>query len=145
MNSFVIPPRPWILRSTEDDDCSTVSKVKTVSTTSSLEKGSYRRSTSESGYSDAISSPPPLMDQIQNRLEYLSSPMYKDDNMPYAAGGGDLVGEYSKLYNYQSSILGNSTDDPYRLPSGDVMNSHFLNDKLPSKGVDFAQSIHKGK
>jgi len=144
MSSYVIPPRPWIIRSTEEDDCSTVSKVKKVNTTtSSIDKGGYRRSTSESGYSDAISSPPPL-DQFQNRQESLSSPMYKDNNMPYAAEGGDLVGEYSKLNNFQASIWGNSTDDPYR----DVMNSHFLNVeniyKLPAKGTDFAQSVQKG-
>merc|ERR1719369_1880018 len=76
------------------------------------------RSTSESGYSDTITSPPPA-EQVQNHSELTHAKM---GNINFVAD--DTMGYNNNVYNYQWNLWGNSGN---RSVTGNDMASSFLN------------------
>jgi len=122
MSSVSSFPYSWFVSSA--DDGSTGAGLKTVPTTTTSDRETYifRRSTSESGYSDTLASPSP-QDQYQHRQETIATMGSRD----YSTG--NMVVGSSNVFDYQGDqsgtwgVVGKATDpllmnveDLYKLP-----------------------------
>jgi len=124
MSSLSSSPCPWFMKSTEDG--STDAGLKTVTTTipPGREGDYYKRSTSESGYSDTLASPSP-QDQYQFRQESIATMVNRD----YSSMANMAVGN-SNMPDYQwdqSSIWGCRSNDPYKSFVGKTTDHHLMN------------------
>jgi len=122
---------------TTTEDGSTDAGLKTVSTTTppGREGDYYKRSTSESGYSDTLASPSP-QDQYQYRQETIATMVNSD----YSSMGNMAVGS-SNMPDYQwdqPSIWGYRSIDPYERVVGKTIDHHLVDEeaKFVRKKVD---------
>ena len=135
MSSVSSSPRPWFMPRTEDGSIG--ARMKTVTTVPlDQEFYNYRRSTSESGYSDTLASPSP-QDQYQYRQDTIATMVNRNNNMSTMAVGDSKMTNYQwdqpGIWGYRDSdsykrVVGNSTDpllvnvdDIYKLPRDSQM------------------------
>jgi len=125
MSSVSSSPCPWFMSSTEDGI--TDARQKTVATTTispqDREAFNYRRSTSESGYSDTPASPL-AQDQYQCSQETTVTMANRDFSSGNTAVGG------SNMLDYQwdlTSIWGERAIDPYKRVVGNTIDPLLMN------------------
>jgi len=112
------------MKSTEDSSTDLGFKTVNTNTTPDREGQYYKRSTSESGFSDTLASPSP-QDQYQYRQESIATMVNRD----YSSMANMAVGN-SNMPDYQwdqSSIWGYKSNDPYKRFVGKTIDRHLMN------------------